>query len=104
MKTVTKIALAGLATVVLTAGNVIANDAEWVAIDNHHGSVTYVRQWQPWPAPARTQTTTTTTVAFTGHRHDTRTYRHETVRRQEGEFRSVKTPQGGDVNYYAPTD
>jgi hypothetical protein len=57
MKTVTKLALAGLTAALVIPTGVFANDSEWMAVDNHHGSVIYLHR------PKQEETT----IAFYGH-------------------------------------
>ena len=42
MKIITNLALAALATAFFTPVGAFASDTEWIAVDNHHGSVTYL--------------------------------------------------------------
>ena len=56
MKT-TKLILAGVAATLLATNGAFANDTEWRAIDNHHGSVIYL---------ARGTRDQQTTIAFGG--------------------------------------
>ncbi|HEY3897743.1 MAG TPA: hypothetical protein VGM54_03970 [Chthoniobacter sp.] len=52
MKTVIKMALAGLATVLFaTGGSAIANDSKQVVVEEHHGSSTYTQQTTQWQRP-----------------------------------------------------
>ncbi len=89
MKTVTKLALAGLAAALVIPASVFANDSEWMAVDNHHGSVIFLHR------PAQKETT----IAFYGHgkgigRADTKTAGRSDLRRT-----TVNTPHGTALFY-----
>jgi hypothetical protein len=93
MKTVIKMALAGLATVLFaTVGSAIADDSGWVVIDNHHGSRTYLQRPTQW------QTRTTVGVYAQGRglgQADTGS------QRDDQRIRHFSTGQG-TVSYVAP--
>lgn len=90
MKTVTKCALAGLTAALIIPAGVFANDSEWMAVDNHHGSVTYLHR------PAQKETT----IAFFGHGKG---IGRATEKTKGSDLRAmnVSTPHGS-VIYYEP--
>lgn len=90
MKTISKLALAGLTAALLIPAGALATDSEWMAIDNHHGSVTYLRR------PAQKETT----VAFYGHRKGLG-HKDQTTKRTDVRAMNVTTPHG-PVTYYGP--
>ncbi|HEY3900867.1 MAG TPA: hypothetical protein VGM54_19810 [Chthoniobacter sp.] len=99
MKTNIKFALAALTTVLIAAGNALADGQGWYTIDNHHGSVLYL------PLPT-SETQRQTTVGFfhngmgIGHRNHS-VNRSET--RSGQAFHHVTTSQG-PVGYFAPAE
>ena len=94
MKTITKLALAGISASLFTA-SAIANDAGLRGIDNHHGSVTYVRSTQSEGQKG------VTIGVYTGGR--TIGYAAVQVERQPVTFHQVSTPHG-TVSYFAPAE
>lgn len=91
MKTISRLTLAGLTAALVIPAGALASDTEWMAIDNHHGSVTYYRR----PMPKET------TVAFYGHGKGLG-HKDQKTTRSDVSARSTSTPQGGPVTYYGP--
>jgi hypothetical protein len=91
MKTISKLTLAGLTAALVIPVGALASDTERIAIDNHHGSVTYYHR----PMPRET------TVAFYGNEKGLG-HRDQTSTRSDVRAMSTSTPQGGPVTYYGP--
>jgi hypothetical protein len=92
MKTYTKFALAAL-TAVLFAGSALADDG-WLVIDNHHGSLTYLRR------PTFTETQSQPTVGIVHHGIGIG-HKHHNGNRQT--LQQVTTSQG-TVSYFTPAE
>jgi hypothetical protein len=79
MKTITKLALMGLATAILATGSALANDWEWATFQEGNSTVTYRR-------PVQNQTT----VAVKANDAKLHVYRFQTA--------------NGQVSYLAPAE
>jgi len=102
MKTLTKFAVATVATVLFSSGGAFAGDSVWHAVDTHHGSFIYmsrpVQQEQP-------------TFAFGGHAKASTSRQNgqfteraaSSVERQGVRLHQVSTPHG-TVSYFAPVE
>jgi hypothetical protein len=97
MKIIQKMTLAGVTTALFTAG-ALANDAEWHAIDNHHGVITYSRAAQNEMPMEQRQTTV---AVYTNGRAIGRA--SASVESNAITYRQVSTPQG-PITYTAPAE
>jgi hypothetical protein len=94
MKTINTLTLAGIATALFATGSAFAGDANWRAVDNHHGAATYL------PRAEQKEIT----IALYHERSGKGIGRvNNAVKRDAGDFREVTTPHG-TVSYYAPAE
>jgi hypothetical protein len=99
MKTVTKLALVGLTAFLTISAGVLANDSEWIAIDNHHGSFTYVHR----PVEPATTIALYEQHIGIGRVRETTEISGNTQRRDLRPMH-ITPPQGTSVTYFAPAE